>query len=173
MWPHDPVILGLHNPPPCPPSSVRSKQATATPNPTASGGGGHSPEGPQAAGGGGAGAGAGAGPWSDGAEAARRVAGPCEAAGRQGPREPQGSESRAQMGRPAAPHPLQEPPARAPVPQQHLRGEHQESTELGARGGGSGGAKAAGDPPRARGGAPATPPAPLPPPAPPCRCPWC
>lgn len=71
------------------------------------------------------------------------------------------------MGPPAAPHPLQEPPARAPVPQQHLRGEHQKSTEHGgARGGGSGGAKAAGDPPRARGGAPATPPAPLPPASP-------
>lgn len=115
---------------------------------------GHSPGGPPAAAGGGAGAVAAAGPGSDGAGAVQRVAGPCEAVGRPGARGRRGSESHAQKAPPAAPHLPPEPPARAPVPQQHLRGEHQKSTEQRARGGGGdSGARAAGDPPRARGGA--------------------
>lgn len=139
-----------------------------TPNSTSSRvGEGHSPGGPPAAAGGGAGAVAAAGPGSDGAGAVQRVAGPCEATGRPEARGWRGSESHAQKAPPAAPHLPPEPPARAPVPQQHLRGEHQRSTEQQTRGGGGSGAWAAGDPPRARGGARLHHPPPAPPPPPP------
>lgn len=137
-------------------------------------GGGRSPGGPPAAGGGGAGVAAVAWPGSDGAGAAPRVAGPCEAEGQPGARGWQGSESRGQMAPPAALHLPPERPAPALVPQQHLSGEHQKSTERQARGGvgGSGSARAAGDPPRARGGARLRRPPPCPP-LPRRRCPWC
>lgn len=126
-------------------------------------------------GGGDAGAAVAVGPGSDGAGAAQRVEGPYEAAGRLGALGRRGLESRARTAPPAAPHLPPEPPARAPapVPQQHLREEHQKSTKRRARGGGgSGGVRAAGDPPRARGGARLHRP-PLRPPLPRRRCPWC
>lgn len=139
-----------------------------TPNFTSSRvGEGRSPGGPPAVAGGGAGAVAAAGPGSDGAGAVQRVAGPCEAVGRPGVQGWRGSESHSQKAPPAVLHLPPEPPARAPVPQQHLRGEHQRSTEQQTRGGGGGsGARAAGDPPRARGGARLRrpPPGPSPPP---------
>lgn len=150
----------------------RASGPPATPNSTSSGvGGGRSPGDPQAVGGGGAGAVAVAGPESDGAGAVRWVAGPCEAAGLPGTQEQWGSESRVLMGPPAAPHPPQEPPARALVSQQHLRREHQKSTERGAQRGGSGGVQAAGGPAQSAGRGPGCT-ARLPP-LPRSRCPWC
>lgn len=105
-----------------------------------------SPGGPPVADGGGAAGEAAAGPGSDGAGAARRVAGPCEEVDQLRGRGPRGSESRARTTPPAALHLPLEPPARAlaSLPQQHLRGEHQSSTERRTRGGGSRGARAAG-----------------------------
>lgn len=129
---------------------------------------GRSPGGPPVVAGGGAGAVAAAGPGSDGAGAVQRVAGPCEAVGRPGVREWRGLESHAQKAPPAAPHLPPEPPARALVPQQHLRGKHQSSepwevvvaAELGQPGTRPG-----------RGEGPGYAARPLP--LPPHRCPWC
>ena len=99
---------------------------------------GHSPGGPPVEDGGGTGAAAAAGPGSDGVGAPQRVAGPCKAVGRPGDPGWQGSESHGQKAPPAALHLPPEPPARAPVPQQHLKGEHQRSTEEQAWVGGGG-----------------------------------
>ena len=82
---------------------------------------GRSPGGPPAAGGGGAGAAAAVGSGSDGAGAARRAAGPCEATGRPRALGRRGSASHERTAPPAALHLPPEPPARAPAlaPQQH------------------------------------------------------
>lgn len=129
------------------------------------------PGGPPAAGGGGAGDVAAAGPGSDGVGVARRVAGPCEAAGRRVAPGRRGLESRVRTAQPAAPHLPPELPARgtALLPQQHLRQKHQKSTERRTRGGGGGARAGGGGPAQGAGRGPATPPAP----PPSRRCPWC